>query len=315
MEIIAWNQGKMPELVELWNQEVGTEYPMRKALFAQNSFADPNVLYENSYIALDDSNRVIGFIVSKRWQDDKYIEVAPHKGWIQAILVDSNYRKQGIGMQLLIKVETGFRELGMKEIQFGGDPFHYFPGIPNEYVETQTWAEKHGYEKGPNAYDLINYMQKKYLMPKDETVEISLLEKEEQEELIDFFNRCFPGRWTYEAIKYFEMEGKGREFVVMKKHGKIIGFCRINDSASPFIAQNVYWAPLFEEEIGGIGPLGIDSAEQKQGYGLAIVQAAVAILQSRNMRTIVIDWTSFIDFYGKLDFQPWKSYATYSKKI
>ena len=37
---------------------------------------------------------------------------------------------------------------------------------------------------------------------------------------------------------------------------------------SPFIAQNVYWSPLFEEEVGGIGPLGIDAEEQKQGYGL-----------------------------------------------
>ena len=31
-------------------------------------------------------------------------------------------------------------------------------------------------------------------------------------------------------MKYFEMNGTGREFLVVKKKGQIIGFCRINDS-------------------------------------------------------------------------------------
>ncbi|MFK4997057.1 GNAT family N-acetyltransferase [Bacillus sp. N9] len=79
----------------------------------------------------------------------------------------------------------------------------------------------------------------------------------------------------------------------MKKNNQIIGFCRINDNASPFIAQNIYWAPLFQHDLGGIGPLGIDSNERNNGYGLAIVQAALYYLQERKIKTIVIDWTTF----------------------
>ena len=72
-----------------------------------------------------------------------------------------------------------------------------------------------------------------------------------------------------------------------------------------FIAQNVYWAPLFEEELGGIGPLGIAPEERGKGYGLAIVQAGMYFLSQRGIKNIVIDWTNLVDFYGKLGISLW----------
>jgi len=143
----------------------------------------------------------------------------------------------------------------------------------------------------------------------------ALLKEEEKTDFLTFLNRCFPGRWEYEAIKYFEKGGQGREFVVLKDKDRMIGFCRINDQHSPFIAQNVYWQPLFSEPIGGIGPLGIDENERGHGYGLAIVKAAINTLRERDIQTMIIDWTSLIDFYKKLGFKPWKGYTTYFKQI
>ena len=239
----------------------------------------------------------------------------PKRGWIQVLLVDSAHRGKGIGTTLLERAEADLKGNGVEEMQLGGDPFHYFSGIPDQYKDAQKWAEKHGYTKRVDTYDLINHLDKKYDLPVDNSVAFSILKKEEEADLISFLERCFPGRWVYETMKYFEMNGDGREFVVVKKKGQIIGFCRINDSHSPFIAQNVYWSPLFEQEVGGIGPLGIDANEQKQGYGLAIVQAAMAYLQQRNIETIIIDWTILVDFYKKLDFNPWKIYGVYLKDL
>ena len=48
---------------------------------------------------------------------------------------------------------------------------------------------------------------------------------------------------------------------------------------------------------------------------LAIVQAAMAYLQERNIDTIIIDWTILVEFYGKLDFDPWKKYGVYLKDL
>jgi len=41
---------------------------------------------------------------------------------------------------------------------------------------------------------------------------------------LQFFQPCFPDRWLYEALNYFEKGGTGREFVVLKKDGKLKGF-------------------------------------------------------------------------------------------
>ncbi|KAA0965499.1 GNAT family N-acetyltransferase [Sporosarcina sp. ANT_H38] len=315
MKIIAWNRNRLEELVELWNKELADDFPMREELFIQNSFADVNVSYDSSFIAVDDLDRVIGFVVAKRWQEQIDVKMESKRGWIQVLLVDSAHRGKGMGTLLLERVEAHLKGNGVEEMQLGGDPFHYFSGIPNQYKEAQKWVEQHGYAKRIDTYDLINHLDMKYDLPADNSIAFSILKKEEEADLILFLERCFPGRWVYETMKYFEMNGDGREFVVVKKKGQIIGFCRINDSHSPFIAQNVYWSPLFEQEVGGIGPLGIDVNEQKQGYGLGIVQAAIAYLQERNIKTIIIDWTILVDFYKKLDFNPWKSYGVYLKDI
>lgn len=315
MKMIAWDERKLQELVALWNKELGKDFPMREELFKQNSFDDVNTSYEGSFIALDDEEYVIGFVVTKHWQEKMDVEMPLKKGWIQTILVDHNHRGQGIGTKLLERAESYLRNNGIEEVQLAGDPFHYFPGVPDQYQDVQHWAEKKGYVKSMDTYDLINHISQEYPFPDDDTVEYSLLHIEDKEAFIDFLKRCFPGRWEYEAIKYFEMNGDGREFVVAKKKGEIIGFCRLNDGQSPFIAQNVYWRPLFEHDLGGIGPLGIDQNEQKQGYGLAIIEAAMYFLIERNIRSIVIDWTELVDFYVKLDFTPWKKYGIYVKEL
>ena len=54
---------------------------------------------------------------------------------------------------------------------------------------------------------------------------------------------------------------------------------------------------------------------KSKGTDLAIVQAAMAYLQERNIETIIIDWTILVDFYEKLDFNPWKKYGVYLKDL
>ncbi|OCA85989.1 acetyltransferase [Bacillus sp. FJAT-27225] len=317
MRFISWSIDKLEELVELWNRELGTDFPMRKQLFEQNSFRDDNVFFEASRIALDENNNVIGFLVAKRWQEKLEVGMNPNMGWIQVLLVDHRFRNQSIGTNLLKHAEKIFMDNNINSIVLGRDPWHYFPGIPQQYDDVSSWFEKQGYNKLGSDYDVLC----KYnsgsdtAFPKFEGVEFSVLDIKDKDPFLQFLNRCFPGRWEYEAIHYFEKGGTGREFVVLKKENKIIGFCRMNDSNSPIIAQNVYWAPLFNEELGGIGPLGIDSNERKNGYGLAIVQAGIVYLRNRNVNSIVIDWTGLIDFYGKLGYEVWKSYNSYKKNI
>ncbi|MUK89020.1 GNAT family N-acetyltransferase [Ornithinibacillus sp. L9] len=304
MKLIPWSLDRITEIVKLWNKELHNSFPMREELLKQNSFLDENVCLDGSRIAVDERDRIIGFVVAKRWQEELQVGMRKEVGWIQVILIDHRYRNLGIGKKMLTHVETIFKDKGIERILIGRDPWHYFPGIPHELEDTKRWFERQGYEQQGKDYDLMcNYDSSSIASTPDfEEVEFSLLIIEEKDQFLDFLHRCFPGRWEYEAIHYFEKGGNGREFVLLKKEGGIIGFCRINDSHSPIIAQNVYWAPLFRDELGGIGPLGIDANERKNGYGLAIVEAGVAFLRKRGINRVVIDWTGLVDFYKKLGY-------------
>jgi GNAT superfamily N-acetyltransferase len=318
MNYINWNMNKLPKLVQLWNNELGTSFPMREELFAQNSFDDNNVCYESSQMVVDEIHeQVIGFVIVKRWQEGLDVNIGNHTGWIQAILVDHRFRNQGIGSKLLKHAEATLIENGVNKILLGKDPWHYFPGIPKEFPDTAEWFERKGYQFAGKEFDLVaTYLgQEATKLPQMDGVTFELLNQRDQTSFLKFLNRCFPGRWEYEAIHYFQKGGTGREFVVLKKAGRIIGFCRINDDESPMVAQNVYWAPLFSESLGGVGPLGIVNQERGHGYGLAIVEAGIAFLRQRGIRHIVIDWTGLVDFYKKLGYTIWKSYHTYEKNV
>lgn len=312
-----WDKIYLDGIVDLWNQELSTVFPMRKNLFEQNSFKDDNVCNESSSVVRNEEGKVIGFIVAKRWQETLDVDMPIHTGWIQVLLVDHRYRNLGIGTQLLKHAETTLRNHGIEHVHLGRDPGHYFPGIYEDDELTHDRFAAKGYKHVGKDHDMLRtYLpSEKVSAPDFSDVEFGVLDETGQGDLLAFLNRCFPGRWEYEAIKYFAKGGTGREFVVARKGGNIIGFCRVNDSNSPVIAGNICWAPLFTDELGGVGPLGVDAAERGQGYGLAIVEAGIAELRGRNIDHIVIDWTGLVDFYKKLGYNIWKSYDSYKKTL
>lgn len=317
MKLLDWNKDRVEEIVQLWNDELQTDFPMRKQLFIQNSFQDENVCADASKIAVDKQDNVIGFIVAKKWQETLDVAMSDTTGWIQALIVQRDQRQKGVGSALLRHAEKELIKSGVEQLLLGRDPWHYFPGIPVEYEYVSDWFERKGYEKQGVEHDLIcTYEAGEVIdIPKRDGVEFSLLDKQDKKNFLSFLRRCFPGRWEYEAMHYFQKGGTGREFVVLKRAGQIVGFCRINDDKSPMVAQNVYWAPLFNEVLGGVGPLGIDAEERGQGFGLAIVEAGIAFLRKRDIKRIVIDWTGLVDFYKKLGYEVWKSYSTYTKIV
>lgn len=317
MKMMSWNRELLDGVLHLWNRELGKAFPMRKELLEQNSFEAINICWDSSLAVLDDAEHVIGFIIVKCYQDQLDMDMPVRTGWIQALVVDSRFQNQGIGTRLLEHAESKLKDKGMETVLLGRDPKHYFPGVPHVCERAAVWFASRGYEKQGTDYDLARSYDssESITYPAIGGVSFDVLDENEKSELMQFLHRCFPGRWEYEAATYFQDGGSGREFVVLKKDDRIIGFCRINDADSPVIAQNVYWAPLFQEALGGIGPLGVDAAERGHGYGLAIVEAGIAVLRNRGVKHIVIDWTGLIDFYQKLGYHIWKSYDAYRKVL
>lgn len=300
-------------IVNMWNETIGHSFPMTIPLWKQNTLIEPNVMNEVS-IALMEQGELLGLVVAKRYQEILSASMATHMGWIQCLLVKKSARHKGIGTRLIQHVEKSFIKEGITEIRLGRDPWHYFPGVPNEDKHSFEWFEKKGYITESIETDLMKSLKDTTpykLTNPDEHYRV--LNSQDLPELLQFLEQTFPGRWHYEALHYAMVNGTGREFIGFYVHNELKGFCRINDSLSPFIAQNVYWSN--DGTLGGIGPLGIDRSIRGQHFGLDLVKAAANELMKRHVNHIVIDWTQIGSFYEKLGFTPWKQYITMAKPI
>lgn len=336
------DQRYVSHVVDLWNREWVDRFPMRQVLFLQNSIEDRNVLTDGSLVVLDTrTDEAIGLIISKKLSaTDPYGAMLiddRDTGWIQVLLIDRRYRHQGLGSKLLAHAEHALVLNGAKKIVLGGDPWHYFPAVPADDVTVFNWFQKRGYQAGKTYYDLLCHEHRMpiihahtwmsfaspslkdrsaYHEPSAAHPTYRLLQFDEKDRFLAFMHQTFPGRWAYEAYHYFLKGGKGREILIVEKEGRIVGFCRLHDDQSPFIAQNVYWAPLFPNiRVGGVGPLGLEPNTRGAGYGLAMVRAALEELFLRGLEYVVIDWTELLEFYGRLGCRTWKRYVYYEKII
>ena len=144
------------------------------------------------------------------------------------------------------------------------------------------------------------------------TVEIRAARADDVAPLVEFLSREFPGAWTYSTRKHFEHDGNPADFIIavesVGQELEVIGFCHTADFRSKRLIPGTYWFPLLGEHFGGLGPIGMGQAQRKRGLGLALCALAIDDLKQRGVQQMAIDWTTLVDFYGKLGFSVWKRY-------
>ncbi|WP_221565399.1 GNAT family N-acetyltransferase [Alkalihalobacillus sp. TS-13] len=315
MNFVRWDEEALPlgDLCGLWNEEIGGDFPITVRLFRQNSVDCPYVFSAGSWYVME-GNMVIGFIITKYTKKNEE-HLPANIGWIQALLVNDEFRNNGIGDQLLKKAEKALDAVGVAKIILGRDVHHYFPGIPSIVPNIPQWFEKRGYVEVNKVKDFYRVAPEHAEEIDTTEITVSELKKNEEVKFLAFMEESFPGRWEHEAREYFNRGGDGYHFIAAKYKGEIIGFVRVNDLNSPVIGPNVYWHRLFEEKLGGIGPLGIKKSHRKKGYGKAIVQQAINTAIERGCQHLIIDWTELDEFYQSFGFKPWKDYKQYEKSI
>lgn len=289
------------------------DFKLTDRLLEQNTWQSPYVLHEGSAIKEQDG-KIVGVVIAKMWHETHEIALNKEHGWIQMLLVHPDYRQQKIGTELYKFAEQALLKNGVKKIQIGGDLGHLLCGVPLAQQAGVAFAEMFGFKQVVESVDFTKSITEPLSLPEKDNVEFVLLEKDEQQQLLEFMAQSFPGRWTFEAHDYFAQGGTGRDYVVVKWEGKIVGFCRINDEYSAWKGPNYNWAEQFDE-LGGIGPLGVNEDYRKYGLGRAVIEAAEFYLQQRGKKTFFIDWTDLIAFYEKLGYTVWKNYGIFVKKV
>jgi len=300
------------DVAYLWNEEVGFIYPITEQLFDQNVTGCEYFYSDASFVATQD-DKIVGFIISKIWNDDRAIESYKTIGWISLFYVSRKHRMQGIGSTLLAKAEMKLREKGITTIHLGRDVNNFFPGIPCDFDNlTAAFMEKRGYVCGRRTYDLIRYDLSgvSEYMPKNS---IRFAEKEDLPEIINFFDKNFPGRWQYDAKRNF-IEGLYRQYLLAFDKKTVIGFMRMslpNDEMRPY---SLTWYARFKN-LGGIGPLGVDKDYRKKGVFNDLINYGLYHFKNIGIKEVIIDWTGLISLYQKYGFEIWKVYQYASKEL
>lgn len=300
------------KIVELWNQEIGFIFPFTKEMFIQKTIDCKYIDYDSSFVATID-NDVVGFIISKVYDNNEIMSKYIDKAWISLFYVSRKYRRNGIGSNLLEKNESILKQKGIIEILFGSDYDNFFPGIPNDFDNlTEPFLTKRGYNCGRYTHDLI----RKLKHTTDEKYDHSLryATKDDKRIVLEFFEKNFYGRWYYEALEYFENDEIEKEYLLSFEGDIMTGFLRINRGIINKISYNMNWSLRFDKLVG-IGPLGVAREYRKRKIAKSLINKGLNDCTIEGYTDALIDWTGLMEIYQKYGFEVWKCYQYASKRI
>lgn len=284
----------------------------------------------NKYLFPDGSilafigEKLVGFIIAKKYDNALTIPKYQNYGWISLIYVSFKYRKQGIGNYLLETAERNLISSGVKTIQVGSDLENFFPGIPCDFDNlSDVFFTKRGYTTSRYTHDLIKKITKDDLMEDDLELLLSSGIKinfryakiEDNDRVLCFLEKCFFGRWYDEALNYFDDNDIVHEYLLALDGDRVVGFLRVNFGLINKVSYNNTWKYNFDNDLVGIGPLGVDPEYRCFGIAKHLIKKSLSDSYKLGITNAMIDWTGLMHIYQKYGFQVWKCYLYTMKKI
>lgn len=297
---------------EIWNAAAGLNLAVRPSFVDYNTQPMPGLAQEGR-LALVDGQPAGVVLASAVVLEGSFRGQA----WVDVLAVTPQYQRRGIGSALLAWAEEWLASQGVSAVRLGGSLNPFAAGLPVE-LNTQDFFLKLGYEAAaqPFEWDVARSLQEYQPVYPDPLpgADLRPLQAGQEEELITFLKREFPGRWQYEVENFFRIGGRASDFMVLRTEIGVDGFCWMTfaDSARPLDRFYMHDLP---KPWGQLGPLGVGKGCRGKGYGGALIDAAARHLQSRGIDGSLIDWTSLLGLYAKFGYQPCRQYQVLRKTL
>lgn len=239
----------------------------------------------------------------------------PTVGWIDALVVAPQAQRQGIGRTLLLWAEQWLASVGCQMSILGASIRPFLPGVPLE-VETAPFFHRCGYKDEQIVWDvaanLASYSPPADLRAIDGAVRPG--QPGDEEALLTFLRREFPGRWRYELEEHRRAGQRFSDYMLLWTERGVDACCILTfeDSGQPIERFYPYQLP---RPWGQLGTVGVSADRRGRGYGLAVVDAGLRRLHNNGINGCVIDWTTIGSFYAKFGFQGYREYQQMEKKI
>lgn len=324
MKIISFNESLKKGIHAVYNKNVGEFYkPMSYEYFNKNYFNHIEFDNDGVFVAVE-NDEVIGFIFSHIRKIEKDDNNFP--GYISVLLVDKDYRHQGIGKALLNKAECYLNSKGKNKICFG-----YIGTINMPWYIPNTDHHDHNGAPGPvvnsdlycfllnNGYDVIDEEDAfhldlcKFNMPEKVKEDLAKLENEgikieiydpSKHYGIDEFYQDINSEPFERVIRYNLSLDEPKPFAVVSANGKIGGWT----------------GAFYTEESGRAHFDGIIVAPYMRGKGLGRALFATLAEYSKTHGSVFMTFftgrTNFARYiYLSLGFKIIQSFAVMQKEV
>lgn len=300
------------DAIRIWNAALHKDYPINERLLCYNLMPCTGEVIEGR-VAVH-NGEAVGFVLACALTDDPAMTL----GWVSALAVQPSAQRQGIGSKLLVWAESWLKEKGCPRIRLGGNLRPFLPGPPYAMRENAAFFEKHGYQSPPGQpyeYDIARSLKDyKSIYPKPAHTDLSPMQSGEEPLLLDFLAREYPGRWEFETREFVKNDGRVSDFLLLRVHGEVQGFCRLTLSDSERPIERFYPQRL-PQPWGQFGPLGLSKSVRGQGLGGYLIDAAALHMQSLGVDGCIIDWTSLVKLYAKFGFKVYNQYISLFKTV
>ena len=300
----------------IWNAACGAELAIGERAVRYNTLPSTGARQEGR-LAVED-RRPVGFVLASAPSGSDPAALPPETGWVDAIAVHPDRQRGGIGAALLAWAEQWLAGHGCTQLRLGGSLRTFAPGLPSG-MGSERFFRRHGYENRPAggvvwdvAHDLRAYAWQPgaYAGPPGAAGPASMARPArpgEEEALLAFLRREFPGRWRFEAQEFLHDGGRVSDFMLLLAADGVAGFCQLTFAAS-LRPLDRYFMHRLPRPWGQLGPIGVSQACRGMGYGAALLDAGLRRLRADGVAGCVIDWTDLLAFYGRFGFRPYRRY-------
>jgi len=216
-----------------------------------------------------------------------------HGSSISLLCVDSKYRRQGIGTELLNTSEQYIKDSGASRIILGRGKYYLLQGVPTDYEETVLFFQKHGYSAAWTStnmqLDLKTFFSANLQIPKAPNDIVYRFATQEDKDSL------------FEAIHDAKKEWKNvfetcvDPIYVAVKGGKVIGFEVLSPAGGRFVGEH--------EKVGCVGCVGVIPSERERGIGRQMVVNGIDWLKSQNCTSIELRYVEIVNWYRKIGFK------------
>lgn len=256
-------------------------------------------------LVIEQSSRIIGFVATQRGMGVN--------GTLSVLAVDPTAQRRHVGSALHAAAFEQMRQAGVQRVQLGGGgPFRFWPGVPTNLPDAWEFFRAQSWTTNETAYDLVCdlrcYSTPPFVYERlHRDIKLFTATATDIDEVLAFEAREFP-----EWLSYFRQTascGNLGDIVFARRGEQVVGSALLFSAQSYGSTSDCIWRGLLGANMGGFGAIGVGRSERNQGIGLALVAKASENLKARDVGYSLAGWTWLVDWYGRLGYKPWRTYA------